>query len=103
MSYCEAATTFQHRTVDALAMDRDSVSVLEDAFNQVEKQAEVVRDAAPEEVKDGWADIAEPGNAGEAGKKAIAHADAECGTGLAAIADGLTPAEVEKYGSAGAD
>lgn len=73
------------------------------ALRQVELQAEVVRDAAPGLVRDDWDAIAAPGDATQEGQRAFAHADAECGTGLQAIADGLTPAEAERYGSASAD
>lgn len=104
VSYCEAATTLQHRYADARAMENDdSASVVDDAFNQVELQSEVVRDAAPGDARDDWAAVAEPDDAKDATRRAFAHADAECGTALQAIADGLTPAEAATYGSAGAD
>ena len=101
VSYCEAATTYQHRYADARAREGDPGSVLDDAFNQVELQAEEVRDAAPDAARDDWAAVAGPGDSGAAGRRALAHADAECGTGLQAIADGMTPAEFEQFGSAG--
>lgn len=105
VSYCDAARTLQHRYADARAMEGDdsSASVVADGFNQVELQSEVVRDAAPDEVRDDWAAVARPGNAAEAAARAFEHADAQCATALRAIEDGLPPAEAKKYGSAGAE
>src|SRR5688572_19656238 len=73
VSYCDAATTLQHRYADARAMEgKTSVSVLADAYNQMELQAEVVRDAAPEAAHDDWAAVAGPGDAGAAAGRAFA-------------------------------
>lgn len=98
MPYCNVVADLQQQWGEARALEAaGDVDIAAEAYEGVEYQFGVVARSSPAESREGWEALAGPGDAGTAGESAIEHADAQCGSDLAGIADGLTPQEREQY------